>query len=645
MRKLLIFFGFITGIFLFFSSIKYYVRAQSAGTDPNLLPNITKSCITVSGEAISGQGARFEEDGKYDVTLSGECLSSTPCDILSCYAPKIGQGNDAVADPDPTHAVCSTRVTGLTQEQVAALDNKYLQNGGANMADPKISTVELKSRATTLPPGPFSVPAIITAYPGGLFGENDGEDEGNERARDFRRRGLHSYSNFFAMGDGEVTELGTGGDGEVDPTSVMGDERSQQLGQGSFDAVTPTTTTIITEGADKSCALIYWDPYGIVFDSDSLEPLNSAMAIVTLLDEGGKQIKSAVSTRVAIDILGKYNIYVEKDGKYKLDVSSTTHNFVSNKPIAAYINLYESIFLPGDPAFEEKSTEPKRVDLPLKSKGIPYTRKVAEYYKSQTEVLFGGKVYESVEIRVTHPLSKIRVLTDGREITSQMNGLKFDNITDKNGVWTGMIRRDLISNKGLTIEVTKNNNYFTYQSSGSNEKLIIHFDPILTYVEGYAYNGKNQIIPGAKVEVKLKMNDKTLYQTTADSNGFFNISPKNLSLFEYYFRFTDPVTKSTVAQTTAGFVKNNQEYLESEKIDLINVTKNNKPIISQKNNNLSNSGLFDNQPVNSLKKGIDTVATKNNTSPINVTIIIMLMILLLLVSVTVGLIFYIKKNR
>lgn len=639
MRKLLIFFGFITGIFLFFSSIKYYVRAQSAETDPNLLPNITKSCITVSGEAISGQGARVENDGKYDVTLTGECLSSTPCDILSCYVPKIGRGNDAVADPDPTHAVCTT--------YNVALDNKYLQNGGANINDPIIPSVQLKSGATTLPSGPFSVPAIIDAYPAGKTNDNEDEFESQREMKAYyMSQGFHSYSSFFAMGDGQTTEIGTGGNGgEVEPTSVMGDERSQQLGQGDFDAVTPTPTTIITEGADKSCALIYWDPYGIVFDSDSLEPLNSAMAIVTLLDESGKQVKSTVSTQVAIDILGKYNIYVEKDGKYKLDVSSTTHNFVSNKPIAAYINLYESIFLPGDPAFEEKSTEPKRVDLPVKSKGIPYTRKVGEYFKSQTEVLFGRKVYESIEIRVTHPLSKIRVLTDGREITSQMNGLKFNNITDKNGVWTGMIRRDLISNKGLTIEVTKNNNYFTYQSSGSNEKLIIHFDPILTYVEGYAYNGKNQIIPGAKVEVKLKMNDKTLYQTTADSNGFFNISPKNLSLFEYYFQFTDPVTKSTVAQTTAGFVKNNQEYLKSEKIDLINVTKNNKSIISQKNNNLSKSDLFDNQPVNSLKKGINTVATKNNTSPINVSIIIMLMILLLLVSVTVGLILYIKKQN
>lgn len=643
MKKPLIFFGLIIGIFLFFSSVRYYVAAQDDEVDPNLLPNITKSCITVSGEATSGQGAKFEEDGKYDVVLSGECLSSTPCDILSCYAPKIGRGNDAVADPDPTHAVCSTRVAGLTNEQVAALDNKYLQNGGANMADPKISTVELKSGSTTLPPGPFSVPAVITAYPGGLFGEDDGEDEGNERARDFRRRGLHSYSNFFAMGDGEVIDgLGTGED-DADVTPVEGDERSQQLGQANFVTVIEATPTF-TENDNKSCALIYWDPYGIVFDSVSLEPLNSAMAIVTLLDEGGKQVQSTVATQVSIDILGKYNIYVEKDGMYKLDVSSATHNFVNEKPVSGYLSLYESIFLPGDPAFEEKSISPKRVDLPLKSKGIPYTRKVAEYYKSQTEVLHGGKVYESVEIRVTHPLSKIKVLTDGREITPQANGLKFNNITDKNGVWNGMIRRDLISNKGLTIEVTKNNSYFTYQSPGSNEKLIIRFDPILTYVEGYVYDDKNQIIPGAKVEVKLKMNDRTLYQTTADSSGFFSISPKKLSLFEYYFQFTDPLKNNSTVQTTAGFVKNNQEYLDSEKIDLINATKNSKSIISQ-NNNLSKSNFFDNQPVSAFKKGINSVATKNNTSPINVSIAIILMILLLLVGVTVGLILYIKKQN
>lgn len=628
MKRLIVFAGFLLGIFLFFTCIKYYVAAQDTEIDPNLLPNITKSCITVSGDAVSGTSARVENDGKYDVTLTGECLSSAPCDILSCYSPKIGEGNDAIADPDPTHAVCTT--------YNVELDDKYLQNGGANIGDLKIPEVILLSGETTLPPGPFSVPAIINAYPAGKTNDDENEFESQRESRAFYvSQGFHSYSSFFAMGDGLTTQLGTGATDEV-ITPVEGDTGGQHLGQANMVAIVQPSPSF-TEADSKSCALIYWDPYGIVFDSDSLEPLNSAMAIVTLLDESGAQVQSSVATKVANDLLGKYNIYVERDGLYKLDVTSTTHNFISEKPTANYANLYESIFLAGDPAFEEKSSSPKRVDLPMKSKGIPYTRKVAEYYKSQTEVLHRGKVYESVEIRVTHPLSKIRVLTDGREITPSANGLKFDNITDKNGIWTALIRRDLISNKGLVIEVTKNASYFTYQSPGSNEKLLIFFDPILTYVEGYAYDDKNQTIPNAKIEVKLKMNDKSLYQTTADSVGFFNISPKNLSLFEYYLQFTDPITKKTTVQTTSDFVKSNQEYLESEKINLIKATKNN---ISS-----SKPSILDNQPINAFKKGINDVAVKNNTSPINISIIIISMILILLVGVSAGLILYIKKNR
>src|SRR3989339_1758482 len=88
----------------------------------------------------------------------------------------------------------------------------------------------------------------------------------------------------------------------------------------------------------------------------------------------------------------------------------------------------------------------------------------------------------------------------------------------------------------------------------------VGFNPILSYIEGYAYDKTGAIIPNAKIAVKLKANKEIFYQTTADENGFFMIYLNHLPFFEYYFDITAP-NGITVTQTTTEFKNLNQDYL------------------------------------------------------------------------------------
>jgi len=104
------------------------------------------------------------------------------------------------------------------------------------------------------------------------------------------------------------------------------------------------------------------------------------------------------------------------------------------------------------------------------------------------------------------------------------------------------------------------------------------FQPILSYIEGYAYDEQGKPIPKASVLVKLKMSDGVYYQTRADEKGYFAIPPQNLPIFEYYLEFQSPTAIRSIKTTTAEFAKKNSQYLAANRINLMTATKKNQPV-------------------------------------------------------------------
>lgn len=171
----------------------------------------------------------------------------------------------------------------------------------------------------------------------------------------------------------------------------------------------------------------------------------------------------------------------------------------------------------------------------------------------------------------------------------------------------------------------------------------IGFNPILSYIEGYAYNSKKEIIPKAQILVKIKNGNQLFYKTTADENGFFKVYADNLPFLEYYLEIIDPKTKESFSQTTVDFVKLNKDYLDKQKLDLIRSTKDNKPIINpetkEKNRVFNqNSSLV---PTSITTKTTPSVNLKNKNQ------LMILFLILIFLFLILGLLFYyfFQKNK
>jgi len=75
------------------------------------------------------------------------------------------------------------------------------------------------------------------------------------------------------------------------------------------------------------------------------------------------------------------------------------------------------------------------------------------------------------------------------------------------------------------------------------------------------------------------MSDGTYYQTSADEKGYFSIAPENLPIFTYYLEFLPPNSATVIKVNPTDFAQDNQDYLESNNINLMAATKNGESLI------------------------------------------------------------------
>lgn len=163
----------------------------------------------------------------------------------------------------------------------------------------------------------------------------------------------------------------------------------------------------------------------------------------------------------------------------------------------------------------------------------------------------------------------------------------------------------------------------------------IGFNPILSYIEGYAYNQSGKIIPRAKILIKLKADNKLFYQTDADETGFFTIYSNNLPFFEYYLEITDPIVGTSVKQTTSEFITFNQKYITENNLDLIKSTRSSKPII---NKETGKENII-------LSKSTPIPTPQSTTNKINNQLVVFILVFLFLIVTFALMVFYIVKKR
>lgn len=413
-------------------------------------------------------------------------------------------------------------------------------------------------------------------------------------------------------------------------SSLVGEEKTQQ--QGTFDFDLPTNAS--------DCEIISWDPYGKVFNSQTLEPVQNAQiellkkradgefSKVTANDLPSKSITNPYSTPLA----GTFS-FVVPDGTYHLTASKLDYSFpniIKINPNFGYI--YSDIYR-GEDIVQQGKIQHR--DIPLDPTLLKTSSSPAEFIQKFISKRKDGTVM--VDGSVTHPFAYIKAYCgkgngDPTTLISSSQADKdgnFKNIVDQKKCPAGEMFNVLV------VEKADLSSYpFVVQKQSEIAKTY-KVNPMLSYLEGYAYDEKGNKIPKAIVGIYLLGGLKPYYQIEADENGYFKIDSQYLPLWQYTIKYTN-ATGQTNQITTADFIVSNKQLVDSNKIDLYspkNIQKDGTIKTSIKKD-LSNP--YPDTSVTPVQKNTDNNASK---------LLSVVIILFLLIILTGALGFYFLKRR
>ncbi len=364
---------------------------------------------------------------------------------------------------------------------------------------------------------------------------------------------------------------------------VTGTVGGQQ--QGTFDF----------EQADKKCVMISWDPYGRVFDSQTLEPVSGAR-VTLLVEKNGTYVQMTTADILGGNLInpqitkedGQFS-FVVPDGNYKLTTAPapvTKVASVNTHYTKAYSELYP--VLSGE-VIEQRGAMQHR-DIPAASSNTVRPVKMMAYFY---EALPSGKL--SVEGTVSHPLTTL--IAKSVKVSSTNPNVKTPYRTiatvqaDKWGKFSLEIDQSTLEKTEEYVEIfsevemvktdlkvaVKNNSVL--EKIASLLKSIIpsvfaqaagttlHFEPIPQYLEGFAYGAAGQVLSNATVEVYETMSNKAYSKTKTDATGYFKISSEYLPRYTYELKFV-AADGSVTKKTTSQFISANQKTIAEKKIDL-----------------------------------------------------------------------------
>jgi len=438
----------------------------------------------------------------------------------------------------------------------------------------------------------------------------------------------HIPYQFYSFGQAGETAIGKGVEAE-------GYDRSQQQSQ-------LTMVDFEATGNISKCVTITWDPYGRVFDSQSLEPIPNIM--VNLLDENKTPAKQITRNYDVTTSNGVFNIQVEKQGNYYMSLNvPLTHEFTKTPKLNPnYKYIYSDIYYPDTSFFEEVGV-PTHHDIPLNPLDIPYRSDVVVYPKSLNQMDIGNSI--KFEGRISHPLARVCLVG---EVSKKQYAC---NQADKIGQFQIFINKSAYPQEALIIKTNKvdpnNIKQFISQSVSLeglltpipvlSNKEIPKFEPLIRYIEGYVYNDKGKIESNADVLIKLKADDKIVGRVRSDENGYIKIDSSRLPLFDYYLELN--ANNKFIKINTSKFINQNKEYLEETNINPM-IDRTSEGIEKKYSNNTDNK-ISD----NNINPNVKNFVNKTGASRIKVEIYLLVFIIIVLIAIVMGVFIYIKKNQ
>ncbi len=432
----------------------------------------------------------------------------------------------------------------------------------------------------------------------------------------------------------------------LDNTSYVTDGYNESQKQATFELMFED---------DSDCTSLRWDPYGIVFDSKSLEPIPGAS--VTLYEKVGGAYSgpahiAGVNNPVTTLADGVFN-FVVPDGTYKLDASAS--NYASLPTSVAdinrsYLNIYSNVYL-GDSTnldIVQKDGVPQLRNIPLVPKAGhigSYPVKVMNY----TQTVDKNNGVYSIKGTVSHPFSDIKVYTNLVNTTTFARYIPLDFKADKNGAFSISIKISLLE-KGEVIggiEATKKNfsqpqiNYLPKSifvslmnifikpvSAQSSDSTRMAIPPILNNIDGYAYDDSGIVLPNTKIGVYVQFSDQLVYETTTDSTGHFTVDSTKLPPIPYILRYTAKSGKS-IEVTTDKYLKDNSAYIQ------------------RTNQNPNDTHVFPTgtTAIPSVTVPVQSPAPQEQASNTGNGLVIAVVILIVIVIIAAGAVYFLRKPK
>lgn len=424
---------------------------------------------------------------------------------------------------------------------------------------------------------------------------------------------------------------------------------------------------------DGSC-----DPYGRVFDAVSLEPIpNAKVTLLTQRKDGSFTFMSPKETTNAIinpwttKEDGKYT-YLLLSGIYQLmvDIPNYTFPFIPSQLNPNYMKAYSDLYYASgytDKNIVENGVVEHR-DIPVISKGEPYRGPVkllgymSELDKKNQQYIVTG--------RTSHPLTIVEIqgkqidtgLTTRVLVKTQADKWGFFSATISTSIFKpdetiGMVKMtkvDLTQSTSVTVSQKKSflsilADLFTIfpRSSSFAEKekpttidfAFAHLNPLLNYLEGYAYDSNDKPIPNAEVTIYLIGSKKPYYETEANEKGYYFITSQHLPQMNYSITYVTPDGKSyPITQTT--FLEENIKTILANNLNLNKYLTQISPFKVAAQERM----VFSNQArQNKINPSVEN--TKANTSSNNNILIYISSLFLIGISGIVGIVFYLKNKQ
>jgi len=333
--------------------------------------------------------------------------------------------------------------------------------------------------------------------------------------------------------------------------NLAGSQGGQQQAQIEFDRTMGAGPTPVVRRARMGAGLES-DPYGRIFDAQTLEPVAGEKVLLTKKRADGTftpvnpyDPEDARGGSVINPFLTKeagYFSFIVPDGTYRLSLVSGPQNTTIATDPALLKPGYESLY---SDIYPLKTGEDIIQKGKIEHRDIPVLRSLPTDTKPALVTYFYDADKRKGRITLTGtasmPLAKIHLYAlmldpsgktvHGQELaaaTADKKGdfeVSFLTSVLKNGETYG----DLVMEKPAV---------FTASSADTRTGSRL-MDPILNYLEGYARDASGDALPYATVGLYLAGATVPQYRTKADAKGYFSISSEHIPAFAYTLRYTD----------------------------------------------------------------------------------------------------------